>query len=47
RHGEVSNYLFVDGHVEDHSFEDTTGEEESSDGHCNDSNMHYVPAFAD
>ncbi|MFW6045163.1 MAG: prepilin-type N-terminal cleavage/methylation domain-containing protein [Planctomycetota bacterium] len=47
RHGEVSNYLFVDGHVEDHSFEDTTGEEESGDGHCNDSNMHYVPAFAD
>ena len=45
RHGEESNYLFVDGHVTGEAFEDTTGEEESGDGHCNDSNHHYVPSF--
>jgi prepilin-type processing-associated H-X9-DG protein len=45
RHSDMSNYLYVDGHVTDDAFEDTTGEEEAGDGHCNDSNQHYIPSF--
>lgn len=39
RHGDRSNYLFVDGHVEALRFDDTVGER------TEDKDMHYVPGF--
>lgn len=47
RHGGVANYLFADGHVISYDFEQTIGREEAGDGHCNDSNMHYVGDFVE
>jgi prepilin-type processing-associated H-X9-DG protein/prepilin-type N-terminal cleavage/methylation domain-containing protein len=44
RHGGKSNYLFVDGHVAAERFHTTIGEAEDN-GHCNDTNWHYLPEF--
>jgi prepilin-type N-terminal cleavage/methylation domain-containing protein/prepilin-type processing-associated H-X9-DG protein len=44
RHGDGSNYLFVDGHVGTYDFEDTIGEAEGN-WHCNETNWHYLPEF--
>ena len=45
RHEGTANYLFADGHVTSYLFEETIGQEEDGDGHCNGSNMHYVAEF--
>ena len=55
RHGDQSNYLFLDGHVKAMAFSETIGREGTyvdphtgllvADGHCNASNMHYVVEF--
>ena len=45
RHEGAANYLFVDGHVASLEFAETIGQEQGGDGHCNDSNMHYVADF--
>jgi len=46
RHGDASNYLFVDGHVKSHRFEDTVGEGGADGSHRNDTNCHFLPEFS-
>ena len=44
RHGDKSNYLYADWHAETGRFQDTIGED-GGNGHCNNTNRHYLPEF--
>jgi len=43
RHGDVSNYLFVDGHVKPWQFDSTVPTDHNNS--LTDANMHYIPEF--